>query len=248
MKILVAIKRVIDHNVSIRVKDDHSGVHTDNVKMSINPFCEIAIEEAVRLKEAGQASQIIAVSIGEEKATEQLRTAMALGADRAILVKTDKKAYPLQVAKALKQVAQDEHVDLILFGKQAIDDDNNQTGQMTAALLGWPQATFASKITPQDGAFLVTREVDGGLQTLSLPKPAVITADLRLNEPRYPKLPNIMAAKKKPLDVVELAALNADEDANVRVLEVLPPAARSQGVMVANVDELLQKLKDDKLI
>ena len=207
MKILVAVKRVIDHNVKVRVKDDSSAVETANAKMSINPFCEIAVEEAVRLKEKGIASEIIAVSIGTSQAQEQLRSALALGADRAILVETDAKAYPLQVAKILKQIASNEGADLVLLGKQAIDDDNNQTGQMLAAIMDVPQATFASEISIDGNEAVVTREIDGGLQTIKLTLPAVITTDLRLNEPRFPKLPNIMAAKKKPIDTQDTERL-----------------------------------------
>lgn len=245
MKILVAIKRVVDHNVKVRVKADESGVDLANAKMSINPFCEIAVEEAVRLKEKGVASEIVAVSVGEEKTQEQLRTALALGADRAILVQSDQKAYPLQVAKILKAIAQNENAQLILLGKQAIDDDNNQTGQMLAALLDAGQATFASKVEVEGDKATVTREIDGGLQTVALDLPAVITTDLRLNEPRFVKLPNIMAAKKKPLEIKTPADFGVSLDAKVKTLKVAPPAERKAGVKVASVDELIDKLKNE---
>lgn len=245
MKILVAVKRVIDHNVKVRVKDDSSAVETANAKMSINPFCEIAVEEAVRLKEKGIASEIIAVSIGTSQAQEQLRSALALGADRAILVETDAKAYPLQVAKILKQIASNEGADLVLLGKQAIDDDNNQTGQMLAAIMDVPQATFASEISIDGNEAVVTREIDGGLQTLKLTLPAVITTDLRLNEPRFPKLPNIMAAKKKPIDAKTPSDFGVDMTSNISTLKVVPPAERQAGIKVASVDELVDKLRNE---
>lgn len=245
MKILVAVKRVIDHNVKVRVKDDSSAVETANAKMSINPFCEIAVEEAVRLKEKGIASEIIAVSIGTSQAQEQLRSALALGADRAILVETDAKAYPLQVAKILKQIASNEGADLVLLGKQAIDDDNNQTGQMLAAIMDVPQATFASKIDIDGNEAVITREIDGGLQTIKLTLPAVITTDLRLNEPRFPKLPNIMAAKKKPIDTKTPSDFGVDMTSNISTLKVAPPAERQAGIKVASVDELVDKLRNE---
>lgn len=245
MKVLVAIKRVIDHNVKVRVKADNTGVDLTNAKMSMNPFCEIAVEEAVRLKEKGIASEVIAVSIGDDKAGEQIRSALALGADRGILVQTDEKAYPLQVAKILKGVAESENAQIILLGKQAIDDDNNQTGQMLAALMGVGQATFASEVKIDNGTATVTREIDGGLQTVALPLPCVITTDLRLNEPRYPKLPNIMAAKKKPLDVKTPADFGVSMTANIQTIKVVPPAERKAGFKVASVDELIDKLKNE---
>lgn len=245
MKILVAVKRVVDHNVKVRVKADESGVDLTNAKMSVNPFCEIAIEEAVRLKEKGIASEIIAVSIGTTQAQEQIRSALALGADRGILVQTEDKAYPLQVAKILKSIAQTEDAKMVLLGKQAIDDDNNQTGQMLAALMGVGQGTFASEVVVDGDAVKVTREIDGGLQTVALPLPAVITTDLRLNEPRYPKLPNIMAAKKKPLDIKTPADFGVDMTSKLTTLKVTAPAERSAGVKVASVDELIDKLKNE---
>lgn len=245
MKVLVAVKRVVDHNVKVRVKADESGVDLTNAKMSVNPFCEIAIEEAVRLKEKGVASEIVAVSIGTSQSQEQLRSALALGADRAILVETDEKAYPLQVAKILKGVAEAEGAELILLGKQAIDDDNNQTGQMLAALMNVGQGTFASEVVVEGGAVKVTREIDGGLQTVNLPLPAVVTTDLRLNEPRFPKLPNIMAAKKKPLDTKTPADFGVDMTSKLTTLKVKAPAERSAGVKVASVDELIDKLKNE---
>lgn len=245
MKALVAVKRVIDYNVKVRVKADHSGVDLTNTKMSINPFCEIAVEEAVRLKEAGVVSEIVVVSVGAKEAQEQIRAALALGADRGILVETAEKAYPLQVAKILKNIALREDAQIILLGKQAIDDDNNQTGQMLAALMGVGQGTFASEVKVEGDKVLVTREVDGGLQTVDLPLPAVITTDLRLNEPRYAKLPNIMKAKKKPLEELTPADLGVDMTANVRTTQVVPPAQRSAGVKVASVDELIDKLQNE---
>ena len=245
MKILVAIKRVVDHNVKVRVKADESGVDLTNAKMSINPFCEIAVEEAVRLKEKGVATEVVAVSVGTAQSQEQIRDALAIGADRGILVQTDDKTYPLQVAKILKAVAEAEGADLILLGKQAIDDDNNQTGQMLAALMGVGQGTFASEVTVADGKAQVTREIDGGLQTLALPLPAIITTDLRLNEPRFRKLPNIMAAKKKPLDTKTPADFGVSMAANITTVKVVPPAERQAGIKVASVDELIDKLKNE---
>lgn len=245
MKILVAIKRVVDHNVKIRVKADESGVELANAKMSVNPFCEIAIEEAVRLKEKGVASEIVVVSIGDDKAQEQIRSALALGADRGILVQTNDKPYPLQVAKILKQITTQEDAKLILLGKQAIDDDNNQTAQMLAGLMGVGQGTFASQVVVEGDKVLVTREIDGGLQTVSLELPAVISTDLRLNEPRFAKLPNIMAAKKKPLDIKTPADFGVDMASKISTLKVVPPAERKAGVKVASVDELIDKLKNE---
>lgn len=245
MKVLVAVKRVVDHNVKVRVKADESGVELANAKMSVNPFCEIAIEEAVRLKEKGIASEVIAVSVGISAAQEQIRSALALGADRGILVETEDKPYPLQVAKILKTLAQAEDAKIILLGKQAIDDDNNQTGQMLAALMDVGQATFASEVSVNDDKVTVTREIDGGLQTVTLPLPAVITTDLRLNEPRYPKLPNIMAAKKKPLDIKTPSELGVDMTSKLTTLKVKAPTERGAGIKVANVDELIDKLKNE---
>jgi electron transfer flavoprotein beta subunit len=245
MKILVPIKRVVDFNVKIRLKPDGSGVDLANVKMSMNPFDEIAVEEAIRLKEAGKATEIIVVSIGPQKAQETLRTALAMGADRAILVKTDIAVEPLTVAKILKKVAEQEEPGLIILGKQAIDDDANQTGQMLAGLLGWPQGTFASKIVPADGKLKVTREVDGGLQTLTLKLPAVVTTDLRLNEPRYASLPNIMKAKSKPLVEMDHGELGFDLEPRLRIVKTLEPGARQAGVMVASMAELVGKLREE---
>ena len=243
MKIIVPVKRVVDYNVKIRVKADGSGVELANVKMSMNPFDEIAVEEALRLKEAGQASEIIAVSVGPAKAEETLRTALAMGADRAILIETDETVEPLAVAKLLKAVVTAEEPGLVILGKQAIDDDANQTGQMLSALTGYPQATFASKVVVADGAVAVTREVDGGLQTVSLSLPAVITTDLRLNEPRYASLPNIMKAKKKPLDKKSPADLGVDIAPRLSVLKTEEPAGRKAGIKVASVAELVSSLK-----
>ena len=243
MKIIVPVKRVVDYNVKIRVKADGSGVELANVKMSMNPFDEIAVEEALRLKEAGQASEIIAVSVGPAKAEETLRTALAMGADRAILIETDETVEPLAVAKLLKAVVTAEEPGLVILGKQAIDDDSNQTGQMLSALTGYPQATFASKVVVADGAVSVTREVDGGLQTVSLSLPAVITTDLRLNEPRYASLPNIMKAKKKPLDKKSPGDLGVDITPRLSVLKTEEPAGRKAGIKVASVAELVSSLK-----
>jgi electron transfer flavoprotein beta subunit len=245
MKILVPVKRVVDYNVKIRIKPDGSGVDIANVKMSMNPFDEIAIEEAIRLKEAGTAKEIIAVSIGPQKAQETLRTALAMGADRAILIKTEIAVEPLTVAKILKAVADKEQPDLIILGKQAIDDDANQTGQMLAGLLGWPQGTFASKLTPEDGRIRVTREVDGGLQTLALKLPAIITTDLRLNEPRYASLPNIMKAKSKPLADIDPAEFSINLEPRLKILKTQEPSARKSGVKVGSVAELVSKLRDE---
>ncbi len=245
MKILVAVKRVVDYNVKDRVKSDQSGVDIANVKMSMNPFDEIAIEEAVRLKEAGIATEVIAISAGPTACQETLRTALAIGADRAILVETELALQPLAVAKILANIAQKEGAQLIILGKQAIDDDSNQTGQMLASLLDLPQATFASKVVIADGKAQVTREVDGGLETISLSLPAVITTDLRLNEPRYVTLPNIMKAKKKPLDVIKPEELGIDIAPRLTTLKVQEPAQRSAGVMVADVAALVEKLKNE---
>jgi electron transfer flavoprotein beta subunit len=245
MKLLVCVKRVVDYNVKIRVKGDGSGVELANVKMSMNPFDEIAVEEAIRLKEQGKATEIVAVSIGPQQAAETLRTALAMGADRGILVKTDAAVEPLAVAKLLRQVVEQEKPDLVILGKQAIDDDSNQTGQMLAALLGWPQGTFAFRLTPGDGTIDVTREVDGGLQTVGLKLPAVVTTDLRLNEPRYASLPNIMKAKKKPLDETTPEALGVDITPRLKVLKTAEPGGRKAGVKVGSVAELVAKLKTE---
>lgn len=245
MKILVAVKRVVDYNVKVRVKSDHSGVDIANVKMSMNPFDEIAVEEAVRLKEAGIATEVIAVSCGISACQETLRTAMAIGADRGILVETDADLQPLAVAKILKALVDKEQSQLMFLGKQAIDDDSNQTGQMLAALLDLPQATFASKVQVADGKVTVTREVDGGLETLALTLPAVVTTDLRLNEPRYATLPNIMKAKKKPLDIVKPEDLGVDVEPRIKTIKVEEPPKRSAGVMVADVKALVEKLKNE---
>ncbi|GAB4236819.1 MAG: electron transfer flavoprotein subunit beta/FixA family protein [Methyloligellaceae bacterium] len=245
MKILVPVKRVVDYNVKIRVKPDGSGVDLANVKMSMNPFDEIAVEEAIRLKEAGQAEEIIAVSIGPEKAQETIRTALAMGADRGILVTGEAEIEPLAVAKILKAVVEAEGPDLVIMGKQAIDDDSNQTGQMLAALLGWPQGTFASELKLEGGKAHVTREIDGGLQTVILDMPAVITTDLRLNEPRYASLPNIMKAKKKPLEVKTVADYGVDTAPRLKVLETSEPPQREAGIRVESAQELVAKLKDE---
>ncbi len=245
MKILVPVKRVVDYNVKVRVKSDNTGVDIANVKMSMNPFDEIAIEEATRLKETGVATEVVAVSCGVLQCQETLRTAMAIGADRGILVETDVELQPLAVAKLLKALADKEQPSLIILGKQAIDDDCNQTGQMLAALLGWPQATFASKVVVADGKVSVTREVDGGLETLSLTLPAIITTDLRLNEPRYVTLPNIMKAKKKTLDNVKPAELGVDVASRVKTIKVTEPSKRSAGIIVPDVATLVAKLKNE---
>lgn len=245
MKALVAVKRVIDYNVKVRVKADKSGVDLANVKMSMNPFDEIAVEEALRLKEKGVLTEVVAVSLGVTQCQETLRTALAMGADRAILVETDVELQPLAVAKLLEAVAQKESPQLIILGKQAIDDDSNQTGQMLAALLGWPQATFASKVAIADGKATVTREVDGGLETIAIKLPAIVTTDLRLNEPRYATLPNIMKAKKKQLDVFKPADLGVDVSPRLTTLKVEEPPKRKAGVMVKDVQELVQKLKNE---
>ena len=245
MKILVPVKRVVDYNVKIRVKPDGSGVDIANVKMSINPFDEIAVEEAIRLKEAGHAKEIIAVSIGPAKAQETLRTALAMGDDRAILYKTDLNVEPLAVAKILKHAVEQEKPGLVVLGKQAIDGDSNQTGQMLAALLNWPQATFAFKVAAKDGALEVTREVHGGLQTLALKLPAIVTVDLRLNQPRYASLPNIMKAKKKPLDERDAAALGIDIAPKIKVIKTDEPPTRKAGIKVKTAGELVEKLRTE---
>jgi electron transfer flavoprotein beta subunit len=244
VKALVAVKRVVDYNVKVRVKSDGSGVELNNVKMSMNPFDEIAVEEAMRMKEAGTVTEVVAVSCGVAQCQETLRTAMAIGADRGILVDTDVDLQPLAVAKLLKAVADKEQPQLIILGKQAIDDDCNQTGQMLAALLGWPQATFASRLVCEGGSVNVTREVDGGLETLALSLPAVVTTDLRLNEPRYVTLPNIMKAKKKALDVFKPADLDVDVAPRLATLKVVEPARRSAGIIVPDVATLVDKLRN----
>ena len=245
MKILVAVKRVVDYNVKIRVKADETGVDTANVKMSMNPFDEIAVEEAIRIKEAGKAEEVVVVSLGVAQCQETIRYALALGADRGILVQTDDALQPLAVAKLLKFIVDRETPELVILGKQAIDDDSNQTGQMLAALLEWPQATFASKVELGDGDARVTREIDGGLETIKVGLPAVITTDLRLNEPRYAKLPNIMKAKKKPLEVVPAADTGVDITARLVTLKVTEPPQREAGIKVASVMELLDKLRNE---
>jgi electron transfer flavoprotein beta subunit len=245
MKVLVPVKRVVDYNVKVRVKSDGSGVDIANVKMSMNPFDEIAVEEAMRLKEAGKVSEVVAVSCGVTQCQETLRTAMAIGADRALLVETDAELQPLAVAKLIKALVDKEQPQLIILGKQAIDDDCNQTGQMLAALLDWPQATFASKVVIEDGKAIVTREVDGGLETLSLTMPAIITTDLRLNEPRYVTLPNIMKAKKKQLDILKPDELSVDVAPRLKTIKVSEPAKRAAGVMVPDVATLVNKLKTE---
>ena len=245
MKILVAVKRVVDYNVKVRVKSDNSGVDIANVKMSMNPFDEIAVEEAVRLKEAGVATEVVAVSAGVTQCQETLRTALAIGADRAILVETDAELQPLAVAKILKALSEKEQAQIIILGKQAIDDDSNQTGQMLASLMDIPQATFASKVVVADGKATVTREVDGGLETIALGLPAVITTDLRLNEPRYVTLPNIMKAKKKTIDTITPDSLGVDIAPRLKTIKVEEPPKRSAGVMVADVAALVEKLKNE---
>src|SRR5712672_3267097 len=245
MKILVPVKRVVDKDIKIRIKSDNSGVELANVKMSMNPFDEIAVEEAIRLKEKGQATEIICVSIGPQQASETNRTALAMGADRGILVKTDGPTEPLAVAKILKGIVAEESPGLVILGKQAIDDDCNQTGQMLAALLGWPQGTFASKIVIDGEHLLVTREVDGGLQTVKLKSPAIVTTDLRLNEPRYASLPNIMKAKKKPIDEKSPADYGVDVAPRLEVVKTSEPPGRKAGAKVGSVAELVAKLKDD---
>ena len=245
MKVLVAVKRVVDYNVKVRVKAYKTGVELANVKMSMNPFDEIAVEEAVRLKEGGKATEIIAVSMGPQAAQETIRTALAMGADRGILVQTDAELQPLAVAKLLKAIVAKENPDLVILGKQAIDDDSNQTGQMLAALLGWSLGTFASKVVVESGALSVTREVDGGLETLSIKTPAVVTTDLRLNEPRYASLPNIMKAKKKPIETLTPDALGVDIAPRLTTLKVEEPPKRQGGVKVADVAALVDKLRNE---
>jgi len=245
MKLLVPVKRVVDYNVKIRVKPDGSGVDIANVKMSMNPFDEIAVEEALRIKEAGHADEVIAVSVGPQKAQETLRTALAMGADRALLYRTDLAVEPLAVAKILKHAVEQEKPGLVILGKQAIDDDSNQTGQMLAALLNWPQATFAFKVNAKDGGLEVVREVDGGLQTLKLALPAIVTADLRLNQPRYASLPNIMKAKKKPLDEIDASSLGFSIEPKVKVIKTAEPPTRKAGIKVKSAAELVEKLRTE---
>ncbi|MFY8275048.1 electron transfer flavoprotein subunit beta/FixA family protein [Pseudoalteromonas sp. SSDWG2] len=245
MKVLVPIKRVIDYNVKVRVKADKTDVDLANVKMAMNPFCEIAIEEAIRLKEAGKATEVVAVTIGDKSSQEQLRTALALGADSAIHIETDEKLDSLHVAKLLDKLIDEQQPDLVILGKQSIDSDNNQTGQMLGALRGWPQGTFASKVELNDGKVNVTREVDGGLQTVALNLPAIVTTDLRLNEPRYASLPNIMKAKRKPLDVKAAADMGVDLAARVQLVTVEEPSQRQAGEIVEDVATLVNKLKTE---
>ena len=245
MKVLVPIKRVVDYNVKIRVKSDNSGVELSNVKMSMNPFDEIAVEEAIKLKEAGTVSEIVVLSIGPQQSQETIRTALAMGADRGILVKTDELVEPLNVAKIIKSVSEEENPDLIILGKQAIDDDSNQTGQMLAALLGWSQGTFASELKINDGKANVVREIDGGLQTLEIKLPSIITTDLRLNEPRYASLPNIMKAKKKPIDEKLPEDYNIEISPMLEIVKVSEPAQREAGIKVETVEELVDKLKNE---
>ena len=245
MKILVPIKRVVDYNVKVRPLSDNSNVDLNNVKMAVNPFCEIALEEAVKLKESGQASEVVAISVGKTESQEQLRTALALGADRAVLVETDELLEPLAIAKVLKKIVDDEKPELIILGKQAIDGDNNQTGQMLGALLDYPQATNASEVNLETSSVQVTREIDGGLQTLKLSVPAIITTDLRLNEPRYASLPNIMKAKKKELNIIPVSDLGIDITSRTEILSVELPPSREAGIIVESVDELIDKLKNE---
>ena len=245
MKILIPVKRVIDANVKVRVKADQTGVETANVKMAINPFCEIAVEEAIRLREAGKATELVAVSVGEASCQETIRTALAMGADRGILVETETALEPLLVAKLLKSVVEKEQPGLVILGKQAIDGDNNQTGQMLAALLGWPQGTFASKLDIGDDGIAVTREIDGGLETVKLKMPVVITTDLRLNEPRYASLPNIMKAKKKPIDKLTPDELGVDMTPHLKVLKVTEPPPREAGVLLETPEQLVEKLRNE---
>ena len=245
MKILVPIKRVVDYNVKVRPLPDNSNVDLNNAKMSVNPFCEIALEEAVRIKEAGNAEEVIAITVGKSESQEQLRTALALGADRAILVESESLLEPLAISKVVAKIVEQENPDLIILGKQAIDGDNNQTGQMLAALLDYPQATNASEININDGSINVTREIDGGLQTLKLNKPAIVTTDLRLNEPRYASLPNIMKAKKKELAVINISDLGLDTNPRTELLSVELPPSRDAGIIVESVDELIEKLKNE---
>ena len=248
MKILVPVKRVVDYNVKIKIKSDNSGVDLENVKMAMNPFDEIAIEEAVRLKEKKICKEIVAISIGSEKSEETIRTALAMGADKGILVETNEDVQPLEIAKILNEIVKKNNPDLVLMGKQAIDDDSNQTGQMLAAILGWPQGTFASKLEVNDKEINVTREIDGGLETLAIKLPAVVTTDLRLNEPRYASLPNIMKAKQKPIEKVKPNDLSVDTKQRIKILEVVEPPKKEAGIKVSSVEELVSKLHNDEKI
>jgi electron transfer flavoprotein beta subunit len=245
MKILVPVKRVIDANIRVRVKADNTGVETANVKMAMNPFCEIAVEEALRLKEAGNAEEVIVVCVGPEKSAETIRTGLAMGADRGVHVATDERLEPLVIAKILKAVAEKEGTDLVILGKQSIDDDNNQTGQMLAAIMGRPLGSYISKIESSDGGFAITREIDAGLESLKITSPAVVTADLRLNEPRYASLPNIMKAKKKPIEVMSPEDLGVEVKNRINVVRVDEPPAREAGIMVSSASELVDKLKNE---
>ena len=248
MKILVPVKRVVDYNVKIKIKSDNSGVDLENVKMAMNPFDEIAIEEAVRLKEKKICKEIVAISIGSEKSEETIRTALAMGADKGILVETNEDVQPLEIAKILNEIVKKNNPDLVLMGKQAIDDDSNQTGQMLAAILGWPQGTFVSKLEVNDKEINVTREIDGGLETLAIKLPAVVTTDLRLNEPRYASLPNIMKAKQKPIEKVKPNDLSVDTKQRIKVLEVVEPPKKEAGIKVSSVEELVSKLHNDEKV
>ena len=248
MKILVSVKRVVDYNVKIKIKSDNSGVDLENVKMAMNPFDEIAVEEAVRLKEKNICKEIIAISIGSQKSEETIRTALAMGADKGILVETNEDVQPLEVAKILNEIVKKNNPDLVLMGKQAIDDDSNQTGQMLAALLGWPQGTFASKLEINNQEINVTREIDGGLETLAIKLPAVVTTDLRLNEPRYASLPNIMKAKQKPIERIKPSDLNVDIKQRIKILEVTEPPKKEAGIKVKDVEELISKLHNDEKV
>ena len=248
MKILVSVKRVVDYNVKIKIKSDNSGVDLENVKMAMNPFDEIAVEEAVRLKEKSICKEIIAISIGSQKSEETIRTALAMGADKGILVETNEDVQPLEVAKILNEIVKKNNPDLVLMGKQAIDDDSNQTGQMLAALLGWPQGTFASKLEINNQEINVTREIDGGLETLAIKLPAVVTTDLRLNEPRYASLPNIMKAKQKPIERIKPSDLNVDIKQRIKILEVTEPPKKEAGIKVKDVEELISKLHNDEKV
>ena len=248
MKILVSVKRVVDYNVKIKIKSDNSGVDLENIKMAMNPFDEIAVEEAVRLKEKNICKEITAISIGSRTSEETIRTALAMGADKGILVETNEDVQPLEVAKILKEIVKKNNPDLVLMGKQAIDDDSNQTGQMLAALLGWPQGTFVSKLEINSQEINVTREIDGGLETLTIKLPAVVTTDLRLNEPRYASLPNIMKAKQKPIERIKLNNLNVDTKQRIKILEVTEPQKKKAGIKVKDVEELISKLHNDEKV
>ena len=248
MKILVSVKRVVDYNVKIKIKSDNSGVDLENIKMAMNPFDEIAVEEAVRLKEKNICKEITVISVGSQKSEETIRTALAMGADKGILVETNEDMQPLEVAKILNEIVKKNNPDLVLMGKQAIDDDSNQTGQMLAALLGWPQGTFVSKLEINSQEINVTREIDGGLETLTIKLPAVVTTDLRLNEPRYASLPNIMKAKQKPIEIIKLNNLNVDTKQRIKILEVTEPQKKKAGIKVKDVEELISKLHNDEKV